>query len=225
MKDYHKEKPDTCQYCHFEASENNYLQDHMIQAHAEIVILHTMAKQVDDMTDNAVSNESFKGEVMSLLKLLCNNQNEMKHAILEIRNKQAVLEEQSSNKTTQGSHASPLPTTNPSPTKTSPPAQPAGDSPPVRSPNNSSSSSKPSSGQSRTARTKMKKTAYLQKPKILYIGDSVASNVHFASLEKATKGRIKTVKAYSSVSDSKARWPAKNVTDVASKALSDCSTP
>ena len=65
------------------------------------------------------------------------------------------------------------------------------------------------------------KTMHLQKPKVLYIGDSVAHNVNFASLEKKTNSRIKTVKAYSSVRDSRARWPAKNVTDVTPAALVD----
>ena len=54
------------------------------------------------------------------------------------------------------------------------------------------------------------------------IGDSIAQNANFAHIEKQTKSRIRTVKAYSSSCDSKARWPQKNVTDVTSVALASC---
>ena len=54
---------------------------------------------------------------------------------------------------------------------------------------------------------------------MLFVGDSVAHNADFASLEIATKTRIRSVKAYSSVNDNRARWPKKNITDVTTNAL------
>ena len=39
---------------------------------------------------------------------------------------------------------------------------------------------------------------YLQKPKILYIGDSVGQNADVVFLERETQSRIRTKKAYSS---------------------------
>ena len=66
-----------------------------------------------------------------------------------------------------------------------------------------------------------KKTAYLSKPRIRYVGNTAAHNADFANVEKATKTRIKTVKAYSSVKDEKSRNTYKNVTDVASGSLAD----
>ena len=51
------------------------------------------------------------------------------------------------------------------------------------------------------------------------IGDSVTHNANFAHIEKETKTRIRSTKAYSSVRDSKARFPSKNITDVAPTAL------
>ena len=71
----------------------------------------------------------------------------------------------------------------------------------------------------RPVRSKRKRSVYLQKPKVLFIGDSVGHNANFASLEKGSKSRIKTVKAYSSVEDSNARWPDKNFSDVTPAAL------
>ena len=57
------------------------------------------------------------------------------------------------------------------------------------------------------------------KPKVLYIGDSVAHNANFNIVEAETNVRVRTVKAYSSVYDKKAKWPKKNVTDVTPSAL------
>ena len=84
---------------------------------------------------------------------------------------------------------------------------------PTRNQNNPSKEPKPTQ--------KKRKTKYLQKPKVLYVGDSVAHYANFAFIEKDTNSRIKTVKAYSSVEDTKARWPKKNLTDVTQNALKD----
>ena len=50
--------------------------------------------------------------------------------------------------------------------------------------------------QPRNICSKKKKTPYLEKPKVLYIGDSVAHNANFAHIEKDTKSSITTVKSY-----------------------------
>ena len=71
----------------------------------------------------------------------------------------------------------------------------------------------------RSANFTKRKSAFLSKQKALYIGDSVAHNAQFRSIEIATNCRIRTVKAYSSVHDTKARWPGKNFTDVTPAAL------
>ena len=49
-----------CQYCEFVAKDRENLQSHMIMEHEEFVILHTMAKQVNDMSDNFEGFETFK---------------------------------------------------------------------------------------------------------------------------------------------------------------------
>ena len=68
-------------------------------------------------------------------------------------------------------------------------------------------------------KNKVPKSRFLQKPKILYIGESIANNANFAEIEKETQTRIKTVKAYSSVLDVRARFPKRNVKDVTPVAL------
>ena len=66
-----------------------------------------------------------------------------------------------------------------------------------------------------------KRTKYLKKPKVLYIGDPIAQNVSMRNVEKATNTRIRTAKAFSAVEDLKSRFPAKNFTDVTPAALKD----
>ena len=66
-----------------------------------------------------------------------------------------------------------------------------------------------------------KKTKYLEKPKVLFIGDSIAHNVSMRKVEKDLNTRVKTVKAYSAVEDLKSRFPSKNFTDVTPAALKD----
>ena len=70
-----------------------------------------------------------------------------------------------------------------------------------------------------TRKATVKKTEYLKKPKIIVVGDSITHNANFAQIEKDTKSRIKTSKAFSSVSDRRARWPHKNHTDVTPRDL------
>ena len=66
---------------------------------------------------------------------------------------------------------------------------------------------------------KKHKSVFLSKPKVLYIGDSIAHNVDFNTLEKTTNTRIKTAKAYGAVFDNNAKYPQMNMTDVAEEAL------
>ena len=66
-----------CQHCDFVAQEEGLLQGHMIEYHREIVILHTMAKQVDDLADGFASFETFKSDLSNVLKSLFDNQDKM----------------------------------------------------------------------------------------------------------------------------------------------------
>ena len=62
------------------------------------------------------------------------------------------------------------------------------------------------------------KSAYSRKPKVLYVGDTIAHNVDFVKVEKQTNTRIRTMKAYSSQS---AQYPGKNMAEIASTKLLD----
>ena len=97
-----------------------------------------------------------------------------------------------------------------------PPAQPT-QVPQVPSP--PKTATQPPSGTS-TSRRKVK-TSFLSKPRILYVGDSVAQNVAAKQIENVTKSRIIYKKAYSSTFDIRARWPKSNVKDVIKHAISE----
>ena len=82
-------KPDSCQYCDYDAKDRGILQDHMIEVHEEYVILHTMAQQVDHISDSFVLFETFKTELTGVLKSLFDSHNAVKQELFVIRNKQA----------------------------------------------------------------------------------------------------------------------------------------
>ena len=65
------------------------------------------------------------------------------------------------------------------------------------------------------------KTKYLQKPRILYVGDSVAQNIDPSIIERETGSRLTTAKAYSSIEDNRSKWPRKNAQEVTNKHLDE----
>ena len=101
----------------------------------------------------------------------------------------------------------------------------SGDAPRVSKPSpprsSTSAAPPPSSNQQppMPAHQKKKKSSYLKKPKVLVVGDSLAHSANFSNIEMVTKSRVKTIKAYSSIRDTNARYPNKNFTDVTSAAL------
>ena len=77
----------------------------------------------------------------------------------------------------------------------------------------------PSPRTQRGAEKSRKRSSFMKKPRILYIGDSVAHNAEFNNIEMVNRCRMRTMKAYSSVNDGRARWVKKNFADVAPLAL------
>ena len=90
---------------------------------------------------------------------------------------------------------------------------------PLPTPSSSNLSRVATKASSKSRSINRKKTAHLQKPKMLYVGDSIAQNADIALVERVTHSRIRTKKAYSSINDTRARWPHKNLTDVTPAAL------
>ena len=68
-------------------------------------------------------------------------------------------------------------------------------------------------------RNSIRKSRFLAKPKILYVGDSVGHTASLRNLEIFQNCRIRSNRAYSSVYDEKARWPKCNYSDVVKHAI------
>ena len=64
-----------------------------------------------------------------------------------------------------------------------------------------------------------RRNQYLSKPRVLYVGDSIAHNVNLKHIESKTSFRMTKKKAYNSIYDDRARWPAQNIYDVTKNAL------
>ena len=67
----------SCKHCDYMAAGHENLTNHMYDNHAEIVMIHTMAKQVDDMSESWVGFEKFKVELGNSLKMFLDTQNAM----------------------------------------------------------------------------------------------------------------------------------------------------
>ena len=63
-----------CRYCDYKARNNEELENHMIAEHEDVIIVHSMAKEVTEIKDGLAKQETFKVELSNTLKLLFDNQ-------------------------------------------------------------------------------------------------------------------------------------------------------
>ena len=77
-----------CQHCGITAKNENDLQEHNIQFHTNTVILHTLAKQVDDVYDGLTQTEPFQKSTLDLLNKIISSQNEVKQELFVVRTNQ-----------------------------------------------------------------------------------------------------------------------------------------
>ena len=213
VQTHNKQSRMPCQHCEFSAKDTQSLKSHMIECHEEVVILHTMAQQVDNLTDNFESFETFKTEVANMFKSLFDHQNIVQQEMFLIRNH---LTTQARPATDDAQH---IPRTS-QPTRNPDSVGP----PPSRSPPRRSSSPLPRTAPSRQtsgAAPNIPSSSTREQKQILYIGDSISANANFNALEAATEAEFVRVKAYSAVHDTvsndakrAAKFPASNFKDV-----------
>ena len=110
--------------------------------------------------------------------------------------------------------SSPIPTASSTPV----PDQPNSKAKLKPTPQSSANTSRPTSQAKPSVKSKPK-SSFNSKPKILYAADSVGHTASKQELEFSRNCRIKTVRAYSSVHDVKAKWPQYNFTDVVNQAM------
>ena len=63
----------------------------MMEAHEEIVILCTMASQVNTLDERFSDFDSFKQDITSWIKSILQSQNELKQELFLVRNSHAAL--------------------------------------------------------------------------------------------------------------------------------------
>ena len=188
MKQIHSQTYETCPCCNFPVLNEEEMQTHLTEEHKEYVMLHTMAKQVNDFSkvfpafqafnNTFITFETFMADIFTVLKSLHEGLNTLKQEVFVLRNNQHIKTFQNiSNETKpQTTHFS----SNPSST-------------PVSAPQHlPQSSSTPTRASTSTPRNKSK---------ILMVGDSITKSLDTKVIEKATEAEISKVKAYGSVRD------------------------
>ena len=81
---HHTTKPDHCQYCEKTFKSKDDLELHMDESHEEVVLLFTMARQVNVLTGEVAKYKD-------ILKQVLDNQTEMKQELFIIRNEQTKM--------------------------------------------------------------------------------------------------------------------------------------
>ena len=201
-----------CRYCEYRAKDKEDLQTHMVKDHEELIILHSMARQVDQISERFEVFETFKEELADVIKSIAETQNAVKQELFLIRNKQAELSSGNNGAT------KPQPQVKPS---VSPPAAPLGKESLPES-ENFSKPSKPSKPSPKPYSFNVQPPSHSDiERKTLFIGDSISGNVSIKKLEAATQSEFVTARAYSSVHDvvenvakRAARYPKSNFKDV-----------
>ena len=87
----HPEGRVNCKYCSYLARNNDDLKEHMYDQHAEVIMIHTMAKQMDEVSDRFELFETFKVELGNAFNVLLDTTNAIKQELFLVRNKQAEM--------------------------------------------------------------------------------------------------------------------------------------
>ena len=187
----------SCKYCDITCVNQEELKEHMISEHEDVVIWHTMAVQVNEMTESITYLKEH-------IKTLVDNQTEMKQELFILRNQK--YKENKSTEAAKKSYAEVI--SSPCPRASSP-----SPSAPLKSRNQES----PLPAFRPTPPTSSD---------ILFVGDSITNSLDMKAIVEATEVKINKVKAYTSIYDEDsnfakkaAKIPHQNFTDVCQKEL------
>ena len=219
MQNDHVEEP--CHYCEHVANDRDDLKDHMYEKHEDVIMVHTMAQQMNQISESFSLFETFKTEISDVLRTLLNNQNNVLHNQNSMKQEMFLIRNKQLEHTNQAKPSSFQPTDEPAPA--APSSQSSGQ--PCPPPASSSDQSPPLQSTSKIGNKKVPKPPQKKvQPKTLYIG--VSSNVDIGALEEATQTQFVTAKAYSSVHDTEknvvkepAKYPESNFNDTIPKEL------
>lgn len=77
---------ESCDFCKFCTRNKKILKDHVYERHAEVVMVHTMAGQINEMNESLSFFNNFKTTCENTLKSILENQNALKQELFLIRN-------------------------------------------------------------------------------------------------------------------------------------------
>ena len=198
INNFHTPKSEACKYCDQTFGTENEVKEHTIKEHEDVMMVQTMFLQINDLTEKFETHDSFKTEVLSMLKVLCENQTEMKKEMISLKNIIAENKPELAGTKNDEMKASAKPE-------------------PPNVDKKLSAQTHISPKHSRVA----VKSKFNQKSKVLYVADSVGHTVSANKIEKANNCRVVTAKAYSSVNDIQARLPKQNFKDVVQNTLAN----
>ena len=191
---------------------------HMMDDHEQIVLLYTMAQQMNYIRESFTAFETFKEELGDVVKSIAETQNAVKQELFLLRMHAELSSAKNKTKATEEE----LISSQPEEAK-QPPLKQSGSSPNPPQPSSSKNSSTTPPGRSEQQESIIVEILPQQKEmlEILFIGDSISANIDMHAVENATGKKIVTAKAYSSVHDTvsnaakqAARFPESNFTDV-----------
>ena len=228
-----------CKFCDYVSNTENAIHDHLVEAHEEYVLLHSMSKQMDDMSarlDKVPGLENTQSQMVRILLSILDNQNAMKQELFVIRNIIESNTVHSSRKAEPTGSSSPVPPPCPpsrpvSPQPSPPPrtVSPPSCSPPIPAiptPDASASTPRPHPRSPRSSTPGRSQSLPSGDPKILFIGDSISSHADYDRLQVATQAQFVKAKAYSSAHDTEvniakqaAKFPHLNFSDVVPEQL------
>ena len=88
---HHSPAQHNCKYCDFQGENEELFESHLVESHAEVVIIHSLAKQIEDLSDRFTQVEHHKLELSNVLKSLFDNQNIIRQEMFLIRNDMATF--------------------------------------------------------------------------------------------------------------------------------------
>ena len=198
MTTFHSPSIEACRYCDHRAVSKDDLQEHLIENHEDIVILHTMASEVNSIHDKFNSLDSFKQEVMSLLAKLFSSHNEIKQELFLVRNNQA--------------YDKPQPATN-----VEKPFEETKETPRKSYKEIVESNIKNIREESEKHQNRSEEKV----EKVLWVGTSFSKSLDIHKFQSDTKTRVKNVKAFGIKKEENQFYPERNFTSIVPDAVKD----
>ena len=99
-----------CDYCERSLQNQEKLNEHVFDNHKEVIMIHTMASQINELSEDLTQFKTFRMKCETLLDKIMQSQNEIKQEIFLLRNhKQTIVEPLACKSVTEASLSVSLP--------------------------------------------------------------------------------------------------------------------